>query len=73
MIWRAIKVNVPLKSTSPPSPSVIANSRVAGINKILIYVWYKITFLDLGKAKSANINYLKIALSRKLSALKKIN
>ena len=29
-------------------------------------------FLDLGTAKSANIKYLKIALSRKLSALNKL-
>ena len=28
--------------------------------------------LDLGKAKSANIKYLKIALSKKLSAFKKL-
>ena len=29
-------------------------------------------FLDLGKAKSANIKYLKIALSIELSALNKL-
>jgi len=42
------------------------------MNNIFIYIWYKIMFLDLGKAKRANIKYLKIALSFQLSASNKL-